>query len=413
MANTILTPRIYANVFLKLLKNNLVMGRLVTTEFNDTFKKVGSTVYAKRPPEFVIREGRVAQIQDVVVGEVPVVLDKQIGVDIEITSIEDTLEVDDLLNNQIMQAKAATLAQEIDSICMGAVEEFPSWVGTPGQSVKNPGQFFEAPKRLDNMAVPGDMRNAVMSVDDYWGLASSFLSNNFFDNNTNLTALQRAKIPVLGNTQPYMTQSVKQLTTGTRTNGTIDGNGQEVDYLSVSTTYEQTLNLAGVGNNATIKRGEVFTIGTLGSGVRAVNPRTKAVLPYLQQFTVLEDATADGTGDVAVRVANPIILTGAFQNCSGAPTNGMAVTWLGSASTAYNQNAAWHKSAIALCYAKLTRPANGEFAYATDPDTGVSVRYWKSSDPINDVHMHRWDVLMGVTNVDRRLGTRFSGAALT
>lgn len=411
MANTILTPRVYANTFLKLLKNNLVMGKLVTTEFNNTFKKVGNTVYAKRPPEFVVRQGRVAQVQDITVGEVPVVLDKQIGVDIEISSIEDTLEIDELLNNQIMMAKAAALAQEIDSICMQAVLEFPSWVGTPGNIVGNPGEFFEAPKRLDNMAVPGDMRNAVLAVDDYWGLASSFLNNNFFDNNTNLTALQRAKIPVLGNTQPYMTQSVIQLTTGTRTNGTLNGNNQAVNYVDVSTTYSQQLLVTGLGANATVKRGEVFTIGTIGTGVLAVNPRTKAALPYLQQFVVLADAVANGSGQATLTIANPIILSGAFQNCIGTPTNGMAITWVGSASTSYNQNAAWHKSAIALCYAKLTRPANGEYAYASDPDTGVTVRYWKSSDPTNDVHMHRWDVLMGVTNVDRRLGTRLSGAA--
>lgn len=408
MSNTILTPRIYANAFLKILKNNLVMGKLVTTEFNDTFKKVGQTVYAKRPPEFVVREGRVAQIQDVIVGEVPVVLDKQIGVDIEFTSIEDTLKVDELLNNQIMQAKAATLAQEIDSICMNAVLEFPAWVGTPGQTVKNPTQFFEAPKRLDNMAVPGDKRCAVLAVDDYWGLAAQFTNLNYYDNNVNVTALQKAQIPVMGNTQPYMTQSVRTLTTGTRTNGALVGNGQDVNYVDVSTTYSQQLAIDGVGANATIKRGEVFTI----ADVYAVNPRTKAALPYLQQFVVLADAVANGSGEVTLTIANPIILSGAFQNCSGAPLNNAVITWVGAASTSYNQNAAWHKSAIALCFAKLTRPATGEYAYATDPETGVSVRYWKSSDSTNDVHMHRWDVLLGVTNVDRRLGTRLSGAAL-
>jgi hypothetical protein len=411
MANTILTPRIYASTFLKLLKNNLVMGKLVTTEFNDNFKKVGDTIYVKRPPEFVVREGRVAQIQDVTVGEQPVILNKQRGIDIEFTSIEDTLEVDDLLNNQIMQSKAAALAQEIDSCLMDAVLEFPNWVGVPGNIIGTPAAFFEGPKRLDNGAVPGDMRNAVLAVDDYWGLAAQFTNLNIYDNNVNMTALQRAKIPVMGNTQPYMTQSVKQLVTGTRTNGTLAGNGQEVDYLSVSTTYTQTLNVAGLGAGATVRRGEVFTIGTLGTGVRAVNPRTKAVLPYLQQFTVLQDAVADGAGAATLTIANPIILSGAFQNCAGAPTNGMAITWVGSASTAYNQNAAWHKSAIALAYAKLTKPATGESAYATDKETGVTVRYWKTSDSINDVHMHRWDVLFGVTNVDRRLGTRISGQA--
>jgi len=54
-------------------------------------------------------------------------------------------------------------------------------------------------------------------------------------------------------------------------------------------------------------------------------------------------------------------------------------------------------------------PYSGEASYATDPETGVSVRYWRTSDGTNDLHLHRWDVLYGVKTVDRRLGTRISG----
>lgn len=405
MANRILTPRVYANTFLKLLKNNLVMGKLVTTDFNDEFKKKGDTVYAKRPPQFVVREGRVAQIQDVTTGEVPIKLDKQRGIDIEFTSIEETLSVDELLNNQIMQSKAAALAQEIDTVLMECVLEFPDWVGTPGQTIDSPRDFFAMPERLDDKAVPGNMRSAVLSTRDYWATAGQFTTGNLYDSDVNRTALQRASLPVMGSVQPYMTQSVVTLVTGTRTNGTVNGAAQEVLYTAVADTYQQTLNIAGLGANATVKRGEVFNI----AGVFATNPRTKATLDYLQQFVVLADTVANGAGQAAVLIANPIITSGAYQTVSAGPANGAVVTWMGAAGTGYRQNAAWHKSAIALQYAKLTRPATGEYAYATDKETGVSVRYWKSSDSTNDTHMHRWDVLFGATNVDRRLGVRGSG----
>ena len=164
MSNRILTPKVFANTMLKLLKNNLVMGRLVTTEYKDKFKKVGNTVYVKRPPQFVVREGRVAQVQDVVVGEAPVALDMQKGVDIEFTSIEETLSVDELLMDETMNSKAATLAQEIDSDLMEATLEFPSWVGTPGETINSASDFFKAPERLDDMAVPGNSRNGVLST---------------------------------------------------------------------------------------------------------------------------------------------------------------------------------------------------------------------------------------------------------
>jgi hypothetical protein len=86
---------------LKLLKNNLVMGRLVTSQFKNEFKKIGNTVYVKRPPEFIIRDGAIADVQPVVEGEVPVVIDKQKGIDISFTSLEETLTRRSLLSRSI------------------------------------------------------------------------------------------------------------------------------------------------------------------------------------------------------------------------------------------------------------------------------------------------------------------------
>lgn len=407
MANRILTPKVYANTMLKLLKNNLVMGKMVSTECQDKFKKIGDTLYVKRPPQFVIRQGKVAQVQDVTVGEAPVTLDYQCGIDLEFDSVEETLEVDELLKNEIMNSKAATLAQEIDSVLMEAVMEFPSWVGTPGQTINSPEDFFLAPERLDDMAIPQSMRNAVLATRDYWKLAAQFTGGNYYDNDINKTALQRAKLPMMGGVNPYMTQSVINLTTGSRTNGAVNGAGQAVNYVDVADSYTQTLVIDGVGANATIKKGEVFTL----AGVFAVNPRTKATLDFLLQYVVLVDAVANGAGQVTLTIANPIITSGAYQTASAAPADNAVVTWLGSAATAYRQNAMFHKAAIQLVSAKLVRPRTGEYAYATDKETGISIRYWQTSDGTNDTHLHRWDVLFGVTNVDRRLGTRISGTA--
>ena len=99
MANAILSPKVYANAFVHLLTNELVIAKKVSNEFKDEFKKRGSTVYAKRVPEFTVRDGAVAAVQDVVEGEVAVTIDKQKGIDVEFTSVEDTLSVDALLKS--------------------------------------------------------------------------------------------------------------------------------------------------------------------------------------------------------------------------------------------------------------------------------------------------------------------------
>lgn len=423
MANNLLTPKVYANTMLALLVNELVMGKLVTTKFKNEFKKVGQTVKVKRPPEFIIRDGAVAQVQGVTEGEIDVTMDKQRGVDLEFTSLEDTLTVTDLLQSEIMKSSAATIAQNIDMELMLSTLEFPSWVGTPGEKINSATDFFAMPQRLDELAVPGTSRAGVLSPADNWALAGAF-TGLYAQRDIATDALERARIPLIGNVQPYMTQNVVNLVTGTRAAAgasQVNGANQDVAYTAINTNdYKQTLLVKGLTAGHTISVGEVFGI----QGVNWVNPRSKQDLGIVAQFVVLpgtdgtggyvastNNYTADGAGHVTLTIANPIILTGAYQTVTASPADSAPITWMGTASTAYRQNATFHKSSISLVFAKLTDPFTGQASFASDPETGVTIRYWRTSDGTNDTHLHRWDVLFGVDNVDRRLGTRGSGAA--
>lgn len=402
-------PKVYSNVMLKLLKNSLVMGRLVTTEFKDEFKKKGNQIFVKRPPRLSIRQGNVAQVQALEEAEVAITMDKQRGIDLSFTSFDATLNVDDLLNNQVLQESAATLAQDIDTELMRELLKFNNWVGTPGETINSAADFFKGPERLDDMAVPQFGRNGILSVRDYWATAATFV-NLQAQTGVATDALTKARLPMIGSVQPFMTQGTVTLTTGTRaTSGAaqVDGAGQTVTYADVAEEFEQDLEVKGLAAGATVKAGEVFAIG----GVYAINPRTYEQLDYLQQFVVLEDATAAGDGTVTLRIAIPLIVAGPQRLISAAPADSAPITFMGAASTSYRQNATFLKSAISLVFAKLVRPASGECDYSTDPETGLSIRYWRTSDGTNDTHLHRWDVLFGTDNIDPRLGTRQSGVA--
>jgi hypothetical protein len=113
--------------------------------------------------------------------------------------------------------------------------------------------------------------------------------------------LEKAKLPMIGNIDAYITQTVPSLTTGTRvTTGTlVNGASQNVTYASVKSTMTQSLICDGQVSK-TYKAGEVFTI----TGVNAVNPRTKADLGYLKQFTIMADATSDGSGNVTLSICS-------------------------------------------------------------------------------------------------------------
>ncbi|WP_029548502.1 P22 phage major capsid protein family protein [Rhizorhabdus wittichii] len=413
MANVLLTPKIYVNTMLALLKNQLVMGKLVDTELKDiqVSEKTGATVYVKRPPEFVLRSGAQANVQNVIQGDAPVTINNQSGVDVKFTDLELVTSLDALGKSSVMKSAAATMAQGIDAAIMAKVLEFPSWVGTPGQTINSVSDFFQAPQRLDELAVPQDSRNAVLAPTDYWAQAGAMTALYQYNGDVANDALKKARLPIQGNVDAYQSQNVPNLVMGTRAASgasQVDGANQNVAYTSVNSglnAYTQQLNIKGLTSGHTIKAGEVFSI----AGVYAVNPRSKAAQTFNAQFVVLEDATADGAGKATLRIANPIIIDGAYQTVDAAPLDSANITWMGTASTGYRQNAVFHKSAIKLVFARPVMPSTGVAAYATDPTSGITIRYWQFSDGLTDEHYHRWDYIIGVANTDRRLGTRVSG----
>jgi hypothetical protein len=408
--NTFLPPKVFANAGLKFLKNNLVMAKRCDSEGVDkAFKPgVGGTVYVKRPPEFIVRRGATAAPQNTVEGELAVNCNIQSGVDVQFTSIEETLNVDALLKSRVLSASMATIASDIDGELQKRGLEFANWVGTPGTTMSSATALTAAAQRLDEGAVPADSRVGVLSPADGFGVTNSILGLASQQGEVAKNALQKAQIPIIGDIDWYKTQTIASLTTGTRavTGTLVNGAAQNVAYTAVKSTMTQSLICDGQVSK-TYKAGESFTI----AGVFAINPRTKASLPYLKQFAILADAASDGSGNVTLTISPAIISdnTSPYQNVSAAPADNAAMTHLGALSTTFQAGAAFHPTAIKLVSAKLIMPYTGEADYATDPDTGLTVRYWRYSDGASDTHNHRWDVLFGTVNADQRLGTRVSG----
>ena len=180
--------------------------------------------------------------------------------------------------------------------------------------------------------------------------------------------------------------------------------------------------------------GRVHGVNTGTTRVRAISGEVSRTLP----FTVVGGAstasgsvpngsalgtaiTTDSGGDIDLIISPPIVVPGtsdgvstagntAFATVSAAPVDGAAVTHLGAAGTTRRVRAAWHKSAITLVSARLQTPFTGESSFATDPETGISIRYWRGSDISTGAHVHRWDCLYGAENLDPLMGYQISGS---
>lgn len=419
--NAFLDATEYSKVMLLLLKNQLVAGRLVDGRFkNEVTDENGLTVNVKRPPQFVAQNGEALTLQGNVVGSVPVSVDQYKNVHVDVGDLEYIQSYNQLMEDETMKSAASELAHTIDSAVHDVFPEFASSVGTPGNTIGSPAEFNKVHTRLMDQSVPNTDINAVVQFADGEEIRGSLIGGDI--QGVNRTALEKTRIPILSEINLFATQQVRSITAGTRTNGTVDGAAQNVNYRAVKDTNSQTFNLAGLGANATISRGDTFTI----AGVFAVNQRSRQVLPYLKQFTVLADATADGTGDATVTISPAIIVGGtadgvdpgsgdqtlvntAFQTASAIPADTAAVTWTTAAGAITPIRAAFHKRAISLVSAKLRTPFSDTSSFVSDPETGIGIRYWRGSDITTGRHIHRWDTVFGVQAVQRELGARVNG----
>lgn len=412
MANRTLTADVIAREAVMILENTCVMGGLVYRGYEEEFStkvngyEKGDTISIRRPVDFTVRDGAVAAAQDVQEGKFALTVDKRKGVDFKFTSQQLTLNIGEL-SERVIKPAMIQLANQIDRDVHALYKDVWNWVGTPGQNVDSFADFAKAPERLDLTAVPMDGRSAVLSPTDEYAMLGS--QTALYMQDVAKGAYRDGNLGRIASVDTYSSQNVQTHTTGTRDNTTPVVKGtQSTTWASTRDSGTMSLNTDGHDAGVTIKQGDVFTI----SGVYAVNPVTKATLPFLQQFVVKADATADGTttNTTTLTISPPIITSGAFQTVSAAAADDATITFVGAtASQNYAQNLVFHKNAFSLVMVPLVSPP-GAAEVGRRSYKGYNVRVIPVYDGINDESLWRLDVLYGVKTVDARLATRLSGS---
>jgi P22 coat protein - gene protein 5 len=415
MTETVLTADVIAKEALAILDNELGWVDRVHRAYEDEFEqqvngyKKGNTISIRRPDDGQVRVGKTMQVEDVIEGKVTLTVNQQIGADFDFDSQQLKLDISQLSERVIKPRMINIVNYMANDLLQVAYQGFYNWVGTPGQTVNSFADFYKAPERLNEMAVPMEDRLALLSPADHAGLIGS--QTGLFHEGLVKDAYRRGKLGELGGCETYMSQVVPTHTNGTRdaTTPLTDGVSQDVTYSAVKDTWAQDLVTDGWDSSATINKGDVFTL----DGVYMVNPKTKTSTGILQQFVVNTAVTADETttNDTTVNISPPIILSGPHQTVtlSGvSTTDGLTITPVGTASSAYKQNMVFHKNALALAVVPLAMP-EGATGGSRASHKGISVRVQPTYDGRNDVSAWRLDLLYGRALIDPRLGTRLSG----
>ncbi len=410
MANTIKTLAAgdITREALAILHNNLIFTKRINKQYDNRFAtsgaKNGGTLLVREPNQFTVRSGATINTQDVEETTQTLTVATQRGVDINFSSVELTLSMDDF-SERILKPSMSRLAAEVDAINIGVAYKavYNHILGTKG-----------SPTALaDIAAARAKLGKGLAPQGDRSVLLESLSMNQVVSDSKALfhpasEVARQYDTGVVGMAQGFTFYETEMIPT--HTNGTYaDSDAGIVNTTTGITSGTNTIAITSMTSGGTLTQGQVFTV----AGVFAVNPETKVVYPHLQQFTVLADITATGT-NVTPTVSPTPITSGAKQNVSlvsaGASKAVLTETVGGSGtlSVPYLQGLAFHKDFMTFVSADLEMPMGAHFA-AREVFDGISMRIWRDGDIINDKFPTRIDVLFGQKVLRPEWACRLSG----
>ncbi|MDR3439874.1 P22 phage major capsid protein family protein [Telmatospirillum sp.] len=391
MPNAFLTPTAVTREALRVLHQKLNFIGNVNRGYDDQFAKkgakIGDTLNVRLPNQYVYRRGPTLNAQDTAETSVPVQISNQGGVDLNFTSADLTLKLDDF-SERILEPAMAVVAANMEADAFGMMLDVYNSVNNIG----SPAAFLsvlQARKALnDNLTPVDNNRSFILNTQDNVDLVNA-LKGLFQDS---ATISKQYREGMMGRTSGfdfYENTILPSQATGTcaaATGYTISGANQLGGTLAVAT-----------GAN-TFAKGDIITL----PGVYRVHPETKAVTAVLQPFVVTAPY-AGGAGSLSISPA--IVTSGGSQNVSASPANGGAITKIGAASGTYNPSLAFHRDAFVFATADLVMPEGVDFASRQVMD-GLSIRIVRQYDINNDKFPCRLDVLYGFKTVRPQLACR-------
>lgn len=396
MANTILTPTAVTREALRVLHQKLNFVGSITRDYDDSFAKsgakIGDSLKIRLPNQYTVRTGATLSTQDTTETSVTLQVATQKGVDLNFTSTDLTLSLDDF-SKRIIDPAMSVLAANIEYDAMSMYKDVAQSVWNGG-SAATLAKVLAGRKVLQDALTPLNDRTANLNTQDNVDLIDG-LKGLFNDQSTISKQYKEgymgrtAGFDFVENTMwPAHTRGAANTayTTDTRTSA-LATDGTEYSTLTVA---------SGSGSWAV---GDVFTI----ANVYRVHPETKVSTGVLRQFTITA-VSSGGAGSISISPG--IILGGAKQNTTIPTTSATAaITVAGTASTAVGTSLLYQSGAFAFATADLVMPDGVDWK-AREVFDGISMRMIRQYDINNDKFPTRLDVLYGYKTLRQQLAVR-------
>lgn len=404
---TVDQQRLVLNTFAAIFQNNLVSKNLVTWkkfdgEMND---RNGLTVVEQVTPDYTTSfttngvKDLSSGVQDTTFGSEQYTIDQTINSSMGWGDFVKIRDIGSARESEALKAAALRLATDIDAYILGyAAVVSNNLLGDGDSDVSTWGDIASGYTRLKEEGVDDAETTAVLTYNDWQALGATVLADNASLTDLGEGMYRQGFTGKVAGIPTLFTQQLPAFTCGTRsataalTQGATDA---PVTYESVCKSsapgrfMTQQLHIDIGAGTETVKDGDVFTI----ADVYAYDNRAKKTLGHLQQFRIVEDATA-ASGIVNARIYPAIITSGPYRTVSAAPADTAVVTFVGAASAVLHPRFIANKSAVQVSTADLIMPATGEGSRVNLTKVPMSVRMWKHSDFATGAHSIRFDVAL-------------------
>lgn len=396
MPNSILTPTAVTREALRVLHQKLTFVGNINRTYDDSFAKsgakIGDSLKIREPNQYTVRTGAVLNAQDTSETSTTLQIGTQKGVDLNFSSAELTLSLDDF-SSRILEPAMAVLAASIEADAYSMYKDVYQMVDSDTASLAF-ADILKGRKALNDALAPMDNnRSAVLSTTHAVKIVDA-LKTLSEDAGSIGKQYREGRMYRAGGFDFYETTHAGDHATGTaaKTSGYVCNTSTGI------TSGTATITVSGGSN--TFLKGDVITI----ADVYRVHPETKVSTGVLQQFVV----TADSGGSATSLALSPTPVTsGARQNVSLVSAGASkAVVKVGAgASELLNTSMVFHRDAFAIAFADLVMPKGVDFA-AREVYDGISMRVVRQYSINDDKFPCRIDVCYGYKTIRPQLACR-------
>lgn len=382
MANSLLTPTAVTRGALAILHQKANFIGNINRQYDDSFAKsgakIGDSLKIRLPNQYTVRSGATLSAQDTTETSTTLQVATQVGVDLNFTSADLTLSLEDF-SSRILEPAMSALAANIEAtVYAGCYKAVNNMIDGDAAAMAYD-YMMQGRQRMNEELAPMDGdRTAIWSP--YHARKLNVDLKGLFNDSAQVAKQYREGI--VGRTGGY--DHYENTHVGKHTTGTA---AKTTGYLSNGATQSGAAITVDTGTTSFLV-GDVITF----AGVNAVHPETKADLGRLAQFVITANS---GTSATSLAISPAIVASGATQNVTSTVADNSAIVKVGAgASETLDTSMVFHKNAFTFATADLVMPQGVDFA-AREVLDGISMRIVRQYDIANDKFPCRLDVLYG------------------